>query len=143
MPVPVTALSRTEPDSRPPARALAGFPIFRAMRRPGNIATVLTLLLAVLLGGETTDLLPCGEETCSAWLVLLNPNTAEGSGEDDHPNPTASAEALACCLCHVSFSPAAAQPIPQLAELPLAGSSYLTAVAVTALVPVPTPPPRG
>lgn len=112
------------------------------MRRPGHIATVLTLFLAILLGGETTALLPCDEDACSSWLVLLNVNAADGSEEDDHPIPAPSGEAVACCLCHVSFALAAAKAIPAPAVLPLASSNQLAAPPVTALVTVPTPPPR-
>ncbi len=105
------------------------------MRRLRSFVPALALVLALVVGGETTDTLPCADSDCGAWGVLLDTVPDDGSG--------AQRSAPAACLCHATFVAAA---LPSAPAAVTAADALCSAPVTPVGAParrVPHPPPRG
>lgn len=105
------------------------------MDRLRQTAPILSLLLALVVAGETTDVLPCADGECGVWRALVYPDASPSGGLDHRP---------AVCPCQVVFASTAvlpAAPVPA----PDDGALWLADPACTPSLPgrVPHPPPRG
>lgn len=98
----------------------------------------LVVLLALIVGGETTDLIPCADGDCGVWHVLL-----DGEAEEDHEPTSNGTGQVAECLCHVVLS--AAPPPVRLIPLKREEPGFVSTQGRYAPPSrsVPTPPPRG
>jgi hypothetical protein len=100
-----------------------------------RLAAPLAALLALVVLGEVTDVVPCRDADCGVWALVLG-DGAPASDTPDAPNEA--------CPCHASFVPLGAPPgvlVP-----PAGARSPHEAVAdAVAAGPsdVPHPPPLG
>ena len=107
------------------------------MSRLQSLVPALALGLALVVGGETTDLLPCADGDCGAWSDWLYPGLPLPAGDAGEAPPAA-------CLCHATFvstarlpsAPAAAPGADALWRSPTAPPDAPARC-------VPHPPPRG
>ena len=106
------------------------------MDRLRHIAPVLALVLALVVGGEMTDVLPCVDADCGAW----------STGTDAPPDRSGSDGAggsATTCICHVAFVSTARVPAVPVraharAEAPVVADDAGPSLAGG----VPHPPPR-
>ena len=108
------------------------------MRALRLVAAPLALLLALVVAGETTDVLPCADADCGLWSELLGADAPPGGGPLDGPATEAA------CLCHAAYVP---PPLPAASEA-ARGPAHALAAPPAFRPPsevgrVPYPPPRG
>ena len=102
-----------------------------------HIAPVLCLVLALVVGGEMTDVLPCVDAECSAW------STGQDSGTPPPAGGDGAGGSATTCICHAAFVSTARVPAVPVraharAEVPVVADDAGPSLAGG----VPHPPPR-
>lgn len=107
------------------------------MRLLRRLAAPLAALLALIVAGEVTDLVPCVGADCGVWSLVLGNGALGDDGE-----PAGSSEAA--CICHAQFVPAAAAPgVPVPGGVAQKPSSAVAGRPSAGVADVPHPPPLG
>ncbi len=109
------------------------------MNRLRQIASLLSLLLTLIVGGETTDVLPCADENCGAWNALFHSDAPPPNNGDHGDGGSSSA-----CLCQALF--VSTGVLPAASAPALEGGALFGADPARVPAPsgrVPHPPPRG
>ncbi len=103
-----------------------------------RLAAPLAFLLALVVAGEVTDLVPCIGADCGVWSLVLG-----GGAHGGDTAPAGSPDAA--CLCHARFVPAAAVPRAPVLEAVSQGPSSPVVVGwpCADAADVPHPPPLG
>lgn len=98
----------------------------------------LALLLAFVVGGQMTDLLPCADEGCDLWHWVsedhVNGDKGEGHGEKN---------VIPDCLCHSTYTSTVRVTRLSTTDARHAFRQAEQALRPPAAASVPTPPPQS
>ncbi len=102
-----------------------------------RLAAPFVALLAFVVTGEVTDLVPCVDADCGVWSLVFGDSAPGGDG-----GPAGSPEAA--CICHAQFVTALAVPgVPVPGDVAQGLSSAVNGRPAARVADVPHPPPLG
>lgn len=107
-----------------------------------RLAAPLAVLLALVVAGEVTDLVPCGDADCGVWGVVFGDGVPAGGAPTGAGGPTDAPDTA--CLCHAQFVAAVAAPgVPVPSDVSGDLHPAVTARPASGVADVPHPPPLG